>query len=809
MPSLLQSDMTADTHPPMTEEPEQLKNSEAPKNPNEVVEETMKERPHILRRKSTCKPLDSERTMRSAPDSRRPPQGVYVGIEFEPMGESPCFAIYVHDGFYGMDYTVQMLDPNNVTPHFVEKSSFQLREKGEMDGDTSGSSSGKSTPEGEEERIDPHVLKRMETAIITWLRDYAASHHVRIMAAGIGIEGGSASASGPARRLSSGGSGQLRICMRDVSLGNIRLHTRLWFELDILPIIVETVGASIDERACSAARKAEMLVIQPGNIPRVSVGFKHQVEVDGAGKIRMVDMEDYERTVSDETWRILMKLAERTKSQRLKFAFFNSTPQGGGVALMRHAIIRLFKLIGVDAHWYVMKPNPEIFDITKRKFHNVLQGVAKGDAHLTDEDKEIYEWWCKDNLLRYWKVIVAESDVIIIDDPQPCAMIPLMKKLNPNLKIIYRSHIEIRSDLVKDKTTEQHHVWSYLWSFIQHADAFISHPVASFVPDMVPKEKLAMMPATTDLLDGLNKKLDEASVRYYHCVFNRTAQDATGKKADFDNRPYIAQIARFDPSKGIPDVVRAYAKLRSRLDPSLPPSQVPQLIIAGHGSIDDPDGNLVFEQVLSLLEEQEFQSIASDVIAARLPPSDQLLNTLLRGAMVAMQLSIREGFEIKVTEALAKGVPVIAYASGGIPHQIQHGRTGFLVKTGDVDTAADRLFDLVTDKELRETMGKSAVECVGEEYFTVFQAVSWLWLINAMHSDTFKGSSIPPPAQQNGHGAIVEESEKHGTNGHATDGVVDRESVEAIEAEFEKTRRKMGGDGRWIKEFWKEEFEGK
>ncbi|KAJ3041322.1 hypothetical protein HK097_002296, partial [Rhizophlyctis rosea] len=733
--------------------------------------------PALVRRHSTAKPLESAQTKRSAPDGRRPPQGVYVGIEFEPMGDSPCFAIYVHDGFYGMDYTIQMLDRNLVEPRFVERSSFSARDQDE-DAEASESSEpsdSNSDPSSSDEsgnpsqptdtKIDINNLHEMETAIIEWLKTYSQTHHVRIMAAGIGIESTTVPSpssspshtSRPTRRLSSNGTGQLRICMHDLSLGHIRLHTRLWFELDIIPIVVETKGASIDERACSAARKAEMLVVQPGNIPRVQVGHRHQVEVDGDGKIRMVDLEDYGRTVGKETWGVLMKLTERIKFQNLRFAFFNSTPQGGGVALMRHAIIRFFHLLNVDARWYVMKPNPEIFDITKRKFHNVLQGV--GQAELTEEDKGVWEWWCRDNLGRYWRKVVQEVDVVVIDDPQPAGMIPLMKKLNPKLKIIYRSHIEepispypqltlhsykVRSDLARDTTTPQHRTWSYLWSFIQHCDAFISHPVASFVPDMVPKEKLAMMPATTDLLDGLNKELDEASVLYYQCVFNRTSMDATGKKADFTGRPYVVQIARFDPSKGIPDVIHAYHLLRSHLPDSTPPEKIPQLILAGHGSIDDPDGNLVFEQVLEMLEREEYKAIKDDVIAARLPPSDQLLNTLMRGALVALQLSTREGFEIKVTEALAKGVPVIAYASGGIPHQIQDGRTGFLVKTGDVEGAAKRLFELVTDEDLRKRMGKSAVECVGEEYFTVFQSVSWLYLIDAVHNNRYKGSTEPP-----------------------------------------------------------------
>ena len=55
--------------------------------------------PPVVRKHSTAKPLESSQTKRSPPDGGRPPQGVYVGIEFEPMGDTPCFAIYVHDGF--------------------------------------------------------------------------------------------------------------------------------------------------------------------------------------------------------------------------------------------------------------------------------------------------------------------------------------------------------------------------------------------------------------------------------------------------------------------------------------------------------------------------------------------------------------------------------------------------------------------------------------------------------------------------------------------------------------------------------------
>jgi len=53
-------------------------------------------------------------------------------------------------------------------------------------------------------------------------------------------------------------------------------------------------------------------------------------------------------------------------------------------------------------------------------------------------------------------------------------LIPLIKKFRPCLPIVYRSHIEIRSDLVHIKGSPQEEVWKYLWNNIQLADLFIS-----------------------------------------------------------------------------------------------------------------------------------------------------------------------------------------------------------------------------------------------------------------------------------------------------------------------------------------------
>lgn len=305
-------------------------------------------------------------------------------------------------------------------------------------------------------------------------------------------------------------------------------------------------------------------------------------------------------------------------------------------------------------------------------------------------------------------------------------IIPHIRKESPNTKIIFRSHIEVRADLIKnDPEGPTAETWNFLWGFIQQADIFVAHPIDAFVPDMVPTRNVVLLPAATDPLDGLNKPLTDWCLTYYQSVFNRVCVDLGVNEVDW-YRPYIVQVARFDPSKGIPDVLESYRLLRLKMDSEFDDYHTPQLVICGHGSIDDPDGTLIFEQTQAIIESQKFSSIASDIIAVRLPASDQLLNMILRGAYVALQLSHREGFEVKVTEALHKGVPVVAYEAGGIPLQIRRGEDGFLIPIGDVEGVASTLYDLFKNPELRQKMSEAAKSLVTEEYFTIWNSMSWL-----------------------------------------------------------------------------------
>lgn len=138
--------------------------------------------------------------------------------------------------------------------------------------------------------------------------------------------------------------------------------------------------------------------------------------------------------------------------------------------------------------------------------HNILQGAAHPDDRFTEDKQKMITDWIEENTKRYWSISGGPlcppsdggADVIIVDDPQMPGLIPIAKKAAPNRPVIFRSHIEIRSDLVDIPGTPQAEAWEFLWRHIKLADCFISHPVNAFVPKNVPRETVGYMPASTD-----------------------------------------------------------------------------------------------------------------------------------------------------------------------------------------------------------------------------------------------------------------------------------------------------------------------
>jgi len=110
---------------------------------------------------------------------------------------------------------------------------------------------------------------------------------------------------------------------------------------------------------------------------------------------------------------------------------------------------------------------------------------------------------------------------------------------------------------------------------------------------------------------------------------------------------------------------------------------------------------------------------ASEVTALAATPGIRVTGTVpdvrgyYRGALaVAVPLRIGSGTRLKILEAMAAGVPVVATAVGGIPELVEDGKTALLVPAKNVTALANALRKIMQSSGLRNELARAAGEVV-------------------------------------------------------------------------------------------------
>jgi glycosyltransferase involved in cell wall biosynthesis len=96
-------------------------------------------------------------------------------------------------------------------------------------------------------------------------------------------------------------------------------------------------------------------------------------------------------------------------------------------------------------------------------------------------------------------------------------------------------------------------------------------------------------------------------------------------------------------------------------------------------------------------------------------PNPEVLEIISRATVFVLP-SRSEGVPRVILEAMAAGVPVVASDVGGIPSAVRHGESGFVVPVGDIDALETRLRQLLSDRQLRDSMGAKAHTIACTEY---------------------------------------------------------------------------------------------
>lgn len=412
-------------------------------------------------------------------------------------------------------------------------------------------------------------------------------------------------------------------------------------------------------------------------------------------------IESYRGIAPDSMLNELHILAESLQGRTLQHV--NSTRMGGGVAELLARLVPGMDSLGIRTRWDVLRGTPEFFEVTKT-MHNALQGA---DIELSLEDRHTYLQCLKENAQQ----LQLDADVVIIHDPQPAYLITLCP-VDPR-KMVWRCHIDL--------SHPNDQVWRFLRQAVSRYAMAVFHvpPFAQRLP--IPQVLIA---PSIDPLSPKNCALSEEEIT---AVTDRFGIDR--------HRPLLVQVSRFDRFKDPLGVIAAYRLVRQNFDC--------QLVLAGGSATDDPEG----QQVLSEVEEAADGD--PDIFVLALPPdSDREINALQRAATIILQKSTREGFGLTVTEAMWKGKPVIGGAVGGIPAQIIHGVTGFLVHS--VEGAAFRLRFLLSHPRAAVRMGEQGREHVRRNFLITRHIRDYLLLMLMIIHGCPEGPIMLPGIQTQG-----------------------------------------------------------
>ncbi len=161
-----------------------------------------------------------------------------------------------------------------------------------------------------------------------------------------------------------------------------------------------------------------------------------------------------------------------------------------------------------------------------------------------------------------------------------------------------------------------------------------------------------------------------------------------------EDEKVIIHVSNFRQVKRVQDVVHAFKRIHERV-----PSK---LLLVGDG----PDMRNVSQLVKELeLEDAVLFLGKQDNVAELYSISD-----------LKLLFSEKESFGLVLLEAMACGVPCIGTRIGGIPEVIEDGVTGYICELGDVETAADKAVQLLSNQQLHQQISRGALQAVNQKF---------------------------------------------------------------------------------------------
>ncbi len=160
-----------------------------------------------------------------------------------------------------------------------------------------------------------------------------------------------------------------------------------------------------------------------------------------------------------------------------------------------------------------------------------------------------------------------------------------------------------------------------------------------------------------------------------------------------EGAPVIGKIARLFELKGHEDLIEAAPQIVAKFPNA-------RFLIVGDGILHDQ----LVSQIESLGLRENF------IFTGLVSPSEICRYTALMDVLA--HLSLREGLPRAVVQALASGVPVVAYPLDGTPEVVKPNVNGLLPPVQNIQEVANAICQLLDNPEKRRQWGKNGQELV-------------------------------------------------------------------------------------------------
>ncbi len=247
------------------------------------------------------------------------------------------------------------------------------------------------------------------------------------------------------------------------------------------------------------------------------------------------------------------------------------------------------------------------------------------------------------------------------------------------------------------------------WLHIEHGSGFVisSNLIIRMVGYVYDKFLSPFLFARTSLTvaPSISAKefvltFDERNVPVIYRGFDyailQTAQPRLELKHKYGKKPIITYAGRFIASKGISDLLQAFAQV-ARKTPAV-------LLLIGNGNQKD-----------ALLKEVRRLDIGESVeFLHELPPREVL--RVFKVSDIVVNPSYTEGLPTVVLEAAACGTAIIATNVGGTSEIVQHKTSALLYPPHSIDSLVKNIHTLLEDPDMRARLGRNAQNSVRDKF---------------------------------------------------------------------------------------------